>query len=411
MSRYRSENLILSIEPENVTSEDIALLTMEKNPMDALRYFVSTTDDAPKFKSKLSVINLETISKEKVSDKELKEASGAVFAKYFPKEHPHFLYFNLLRSTGWLSKLLGVCNKTTLKALNNGKFNSIRVDEKRPFKGLMVIPDEKLQNFVKERQNMKSSNVPATSVKTTRNSVQDKILSVIKSGVVGGKGDSINAETIFPHVAAAYPNENWTRPKINAAFGTLMSHGDLVRVPVLDNNGNATGAFAQGKYHINTRTAADYSKIAPIMPPAPVSAPVSAPVALAPPSIIKHPKKAASTPSVKPSTATTVEIIRKISGDKNSLVKSRDCAEALKKNLGIGYRHSIQRLMDCKDAGLLVNPVRGLWGLPGAETAIETVTNSNTNRSSSEDHRTIEEMRKTISNIQKAFDDFFSQKT
>lgn len=406
MSRYTPENLILSIEPQDVTSEDIALLTMEKNPMDALRYFVSTTDDAPKFKSKLSVIHLETIPQEKVSNKELKEADGAVFAKYFPKENPHFLYFNLLRSTGWLSRLLGVNNKTTIKALRDGKFNSIQIDEQKPFKGLMVIPDEKLQNFVKERQSMKASNV--SSPAKMRNSVQDKILSVIKSGVVGGLGDSINAEAIFPHVAAAYPNESWTRPKINAAFGTLMSHGDLVRVPVLDNNGNATGSFAQGKYHINTRTAADYSNtVVPIVPAATAASVVSVPS-----STVKHPQKAVSKPSVKPSTVVTVEIIRKISGDKNSLVKSRDCAEVLKKTLGIGYRHSIQRLMDCKEAGLLVNPVRGLWGLPGSEMVIEAfANNSNANASpTSEDHRTIEDMRKKISNIQKAFEDLFGQK-
>lgn len=274
MSYYNADRLILAVEPIDLTSEDIALLTMEKNPMDALRYFVSVNNDPPRFKSKLSVVEIDAVPQETVSDKDLAEADGAVFAKFIPHpKQPKFLYVNLLKTSGWVCKLAGISYKTVSRHFNADKFNAVWIDENNPSKGRMIIPDEKLHNFLKERQSM-TTPTPASATKITSSSskynLHDKVLSVIKSGVVGGIGESVSAEVIYPYLVQSYPSVGWTRGNINSALATLRRHGDLVRVPILDRFGNPTKSFARGKYHINTKAAVNHPAVVhPVVPPVP----------------------------------------------------------------------------------------------------------------------------------------------
>lgn len=288
MAVYPASNSALVIEPQNVTPDDIALFTMESNPMDALRYFISISDDSPKFQSNIYEKKIENISESFVSDKELEDADGAVFAKYSQNNGSvEFFFFNLLKNTAWASNLLNVSNETIVSYVEKGKINGIRSSNK---KYMLIIPDEKFHNFLKERSNM-STHAPApAAAAVSKQSLHDKVLAIIKTGVVGGRGESFTATDLLPHLAASYPDINWTRTNVNNALGTNLSHGDLVRVPILDRSGNPTKSFARGKFRINFSAAVNHP--VPVVLPPVVNHPV-----------VQHPQMAAlnSPPPVKSS--------------------------------------------------------------------------------------------------------------
>jgi hypothetical protein len=279
MAVYPAHRSTLVIVPKNISSEDIALLTMEKNPMEVLNNFVSISDKDPNFQGDI----YEGKNEDFISQNELDSAEGAVFAKFSVKDNqPKFLFFNLLKNTNWAGEVLGTTRESIVRYFADGKINGILSLSK---KFVLVIPDEKFQNLAKERQKMTIPNtgsngsVPSLS---SRKNLHDKVMNVIKKGFVGGKGCSVTAEDLSNHLVNAYPAERWTRSRINGALATLLTHGELVRVPILDRNGNPTGSFAQAKYRIVNPTDADYGNNKPNVNNNPVvtqTAPVVAPVA------------------------------------------------------------------------------------------------------------------------------------
>lgn len=272
MAVYPSHKSVLVVEPIDVTKEDIELLNMEENPLHVLQYFISTSSEPPKFKSKVCE---DYVSNYEFDKDDLKQ--DAVVCYKSPEDK--FLFLHLLKNTAWAASQLNLSKDTIKQYVDRGLLNGIKSLNK---KYILIIPDDKFSKLLSERKNMNvSAPVPTKVVK-----IQDKVSSVIQSGAAGGIGSFVHAEKLLPLMAIAYPNETFTKAKINSSLATLLSHGEVIRVYLLDSNGNPTTRFAPGKYKINVKTAVDYPAVnhpvvnhpAPPVVNHPVNPPVSYPV-------------------------------------------------------------------------------------------------------------------------------------
>lgn len=276
MPVYSAHKSILIVEPINVSDDDMSLLSMEKDPFDILAYFISTNDNSPRFKSRIYedfLINFEFDAK---TNQDIK--NDKTICRVWNNK---FLFINLVKNTAWIKQQTGWSKDFTKRIINRKFINTIKsVNNKHT----LVIPDAKFYNYI-NGSSQKMTKPPRVNL---NRGASNKILDIILSGVLGGKGSRITPNTLYQEVKKVHPDISLQA--IKGACNTLVSHGDLAKVPVLDFNGNhkfkvdkngcSVGAFAYGKYTINVVTKSDLNSVPANNNPVPVpvsSAPVSAP--------------------------------------------------------------------------------------------------------------------------------------
>lgn len=274
MAVYPAQRSVLVIEPIGLTIEDIECLKMEKN---SLEYFVSVNDNPPRppfrgppvYQAKIYEDTWDNYDFSEIEEGAVTSDPKGVFRVVSENSGTvKFLYFNLLKNTAWAAEEFGVSNYSVLKYIDKGLINGIRSANG---KYGLVIPDKKFYDFLSQKQTrVNMAKVSSSQNSQFGNKVHKKILTVIKSGVFGGFGQPITVEDVLPHM----PGES--RSKINSALATLLKHGDLVRVHILDSTGNPTSSFAPGKYRINIVPAAQ--TVAPVSIPVPVPPSIPEPV-------------------------------------------------------------------------------------------------------------------------------------
>ena len=273
MAVYPAHRSVLVIEPIGLTNEDFTLLRME-DADSILSYFISTNDDPPKFKSKI----YEDPRPQGIYPKMEVFVDGSHRTECFG-------FHGRLKNTAWAAEQAQCSIDAILYNIQKNRINVIRSKNEKYF---LIVLDKKWDNFLKERLKMNSnaSSVSApvnASVSAPRFNFSDMISHVIKAGHVGGQGDSVTALDLQPHLVNIYPHVAWNRGKINAGLKTLLTHGDVVRVPILDRFGNPTKSFARGKYHINTKAAVNHPAVPHPAVPHPAVGSVSVPAAASTP--------------------------------------------------------------------------------------------------------------------------------
>lgn len=287
MAYYPAHNSILVVKPIGLTSEDIELLDMENNPLHILQYFVSTNEEPAKFNAE--------IYEDHIGDYEFDKEDLKQDAVMCYRSNDKFLFINLLKNTAWAAPQLGVTREVAGDYVANKSLNGIKSKNKKYW---LVIPDKKLVDLVNKRKNAPMEN---KEEKKKNRGISTKVLDVIIGGAVGKKGDTVTPGVLLAEIQSCGVSD-LTVDMIVGACNTLVSHGDLARIPILNSNGNVRlnkkgkAGWASGKYRININTKADRAGI-PVAAPIPAPAPAPAPTFSA---VVSTPTPHRASPAVAP---------------------------------------------------------------------------------------------------------------
>lgn len=272
MAHYPAHNSILVVKPIGLTGEDIELLDMENNPLHILQYFVSTNEEPAKFNAE--------IYEDHIGDYEFDKEDLKQDAVMCYRSNDKFLFINLLKNTSWAAPQLGITREVAGDYVANKSLNGIKSKNKKYW---LVIPDKKFVDLVNKRKNVPMENKEVQEEKKKNRGISTKVLDVIIGGAVGKKGDTVTPGVLLAEIQSAYGVSDLTVDMIVGACNTLVSHGDLARIPILNSNGNVRlnkkgkVGWASGKYRININTKADRTGVPAAAPAIPVAPPIPAP--------------------------------------------------------------------------------------------------------------------------------------
>lgn len=252
MAVYPAHRSVLVVEPIGLTNEDMEILGMENDPLEILKYFISSNESDPAYKSNIYEDFVENFE----FDEEDRKQQDIMCRVCGDK----FLFVNILKNTAWAAEQAECSIDSILNKIEKNKINAIRSKNNKYF---LVVADDKFLNFKENRV----VSIPSSDDKPKRSGASRKINDYILSGALGGKGARFTATYLCDEISKIHPEIDLGL--VQSCCNTLVSHGDLKRVPVLDTsgrhkpqvdqNGNPTGklSFARGKYEIGVETKND----------------------------------------------------------------------------------------------------------------------------------------------------------